>query len=131
MHLYGFLFLLAHAVLGASVAAAGGDSAMVGALAATGAEASAPRIAQWLYGKEIKDLTLEEKSTVSSIAGLAGAGIGGTVGSTVNNTVIGSQLGQNSVDNNWGGRLGRLWYQMGKSGYLKQRVFMRIIWQMV
>lgn len=68
--------LLAHALLGAAVASAGGDSALIGALAAGGAEAAAPSIAKFVFGKESKDLTAIEKETVSSIASIGGAMLG-------------------------------------------------------
>ncbi|HFC6455480.1 TPA: hemagglutinin, partial [Neisseria meningitidis] len=56
--------VLAHAVLGAAVAAAGGNNAPAGALSAGGSEAAAPYISKWLYGKEKgSDLTAEEKET--------------------------------------------------------------------
>ncbi|ORF05718.1 VENN motif pre-toxin domain-containing protein, partial [Snodgrassella alvi] len=72
--------LVAHAVVGAAVAAAGGNNALAGGLAAAGTEALAPVVSKWLYGKESKDLTADEKATVSSIIGLAGAATGAAVG---------------------------------------------------
>jgi filamentous hemagglutinin len=93
--------LLAHALLGAAVASAGGDSALIGALAAGGAEAAAPSIAKFLFGKESRDLTAAEKETVSSIAGIGGAMLGsfrdGLLGAAA-----GSAAAKNAVDNNWG-----------------------------
>src|SRR5690606_21163447 len=71
---------LAHAGLGAIVAAATGNSIAGNALAAAGAEAAAPVVASWIYGKDVSQLTPNEKEMVSSIAGLAGAGLGGAVG---------------------------------------------------
>ena len=60
--------ILAHAVLGAAVAAAGDNNALAGALSAGGAEAAAPYISKWLYGKDKgSDLTAEEKETVTAI----------------------------------------------------------------
>lgn len=44
--------VLAHAVLGAAVAAVGDNNALAGALSAGGSEAAAPYISKWLYGKE-------------------------------------------------------------------------------
>lgn len=56
--------VLAHAVLGAAVAAVGDNNALAGALSAGGSEAAAPYISKWLYGKEKgSDLTAEEKET--------------------------------------------------------------------
>lgn len=43
--------LLAHAVLGASVAAAGANNALAGAINAGSAEAAVPVISNWLYGE--------------------------------------------------------------------------------
>ena len=43
--------ILAHAILGAAVAAAGDNNALAGALSAGGAEAAAPVISSWLYGE--------------------------------------------------------------------------------
>jgi len=53
--------LLAHAVLGAAVASARGDSALIGAVAAAGAEAAAPSLARLLYGKDVGELSADEK----------------------------------------------------------------------
>ena len=41
------------------MAAAGGNDALAGALAAAEAEATAPILSKWLYGKDAKDLTAE------------------------------------------------------------------------
>ncbi|MDF7677090.1 VENN motif pre-toxin domain-containing protein, partial [Neisseriaceae bacterium ESL0693] len=91
--------LLAHAVLGAAVAAAGGNNALIGAASAAGAEAAAPALAHWLYGKDPSDLTANEKQTVSSIIGLAGAAVGTTTYSGAN-VVQASQAAQNALINN-------------------------------
>ncbi|SUO89825.1 Uncharacterised protein [Suttonella indologenes] len=65
--------VLAHAILGAAVAAAGDNNALAGALSAGGAEAVAPYISKWLYGKDKgSDLTAEEKETVTAITNLLG-----------------------------------------------------------
>ena len=92
--------ILAHALLGAVVAAAGDSSALLGAIASGGAEAAAPALAQYLYGKEGKDLNADEKSTISAITGISGAAIG-SFGNAAN---IGqaSAAAQNAVNNNWG-----------------------------
>jgi hypothetical protein len=92
--------ILAHAILGAAVAAAGGNDALAGGLAAAGAEATAPVISKWLYGKDAKDLTAEEKATVSAIAGLAGAATGAVVGGSMADVAQGNQAGHTAVDNN-------------------------------
>jgi len=92
--------ILAHALLGAAVAAAGGNDPLTAGLAAGGAEAAAPLLAQWLYGKNASELDANEKNIISSIVGLAGAGIGATTGN-VANAVTGGMLGQNAVENNF------------------------------
>ncbi|KDN12747.1 putative large exoprotein involved in heme utilization or adhesion of ShlA/HecA/FhaA family [Snodgrassella communis] len=92
--------ILAHAILGAAVAAAGGNDALAGGLAAAGAEATAPILSQWLYGKNPADLTADEKATVSAIAGLTGAATGVTVGGSMADVAQGDQAGHIAVDNN-------------------------------
>ncbi|PIT21492.1 hypothetical protein BGI36_04915 [Snodgrassella communis] len=92
--------LVAHAVLGAAVAAAGGNDALAGGLAAAGAEATAPIVSKWLYGKNPADLTADEKATVSAIAGLTGAATGVTVGGSMADVAQGDQAGHIAVDNN-------------------------------
>ena len=95
--------ILAHAVLGAAVAAAGDNNALAGALSAGGAEAAAPYISKWLYGKEKgSDLTAEEKETVTAITNLLGTATGAVIGDTTANAVQGSLNAQSAVENNSG-----------------------------
>ena len=91
--------ILAHTVLGAAVAAAGGNDALTAGLSAGGAEAAAPKLAKYLYGKDAKDLTADEKSTISAITGLVASGVGATTGD-VSNTVQSGNVAQNAVENN-------------------------------
>uniref|UniRef100_UPI0014705F38 VENN motif pre-toxin domain-containing protein n=1 Tax=Stenoxybacter acetivorans TaxID=422441 RepID=UPI0014705F38 len=92
--------IAAHAILGAAVAAAGGNDAVTSALAAGGAELATPVVSQWLYGtSDPEKLTAEQKKTLSSISGLIGAGAGAFSGD-VSSIVAGSQVAQNAVDNN-------------------------------
>ena len=94
--------VLAHAVLGAAVAAAGDNNALAGALSAGGSEAAAPYISKWLYGKEKgSDLTAEEKETVSAITNLLGTATGAAVGNSATDGVQGSLNAQNAVGNNY------------------------------
>ena len=75
--------ILAHAILGAAVAAAGDNNALAGALSAGGAEAAAPYISKWLYGKDKgSDLTAEEKETVTAITNLLGTATGAAIGNS-------------------------------------------------
>ena len=100
--------ILAHAILGAAVAAAGDNNALAGALSAGGAEAAAPYISKWLYGKEKgSDLTAEEKETVSAITNLLGTATGAVIGDTTANAVQGSLNAQSAVENNNGARRAR------------------------
>ena len=93
--------ILAHAVLGAAVAAAGDNNALAGALSAGGAEAAAPYISKWLYGKKKgSDLTAEEKETVSAITNLLGTATGAVIGDTTANAAQGSLNAQSAVGNN-------------------------------
>ncbi len=93
--------IAAHAILGAAVAAAGGNDAVTSALAAGGAELATPIVSQWLYGtSDPKELTAEQKETLSSIGGLIGASAGAVSGD-VSSIVAGSQVAQNAVDNNY------------------------------
>ena len=91
--------ILAHTVLGAAVAAAGGNDALIAGLSAGGAEVSAPLLSKYLYGKEAKDLTADEKGAVSAIAGLVASGVGATTGD-IGSTLQSGQSAQNAVDNN-------------------------------
>ncbi|ENR2984638.1 hemagglutinin repeat-containing protein [Acinetobacter baumannii] len=92
--------ILAHTVLGAAVAAAGGNDALTAGLSAGGAEAAAPILSSFLYGKDAKDLTADQKSTISSIVGLAGSAVGATTGDIVS-TVQSGQVAQNAVEDNY------------------------------
>ncbi|RPD83179.1 hypothetical protein EGK75_13210 [Neisseria weixii] len=93
--------ILAHAVLGAATAAAGEHNALAGAISAGGAEAAAPVIGKWLYGKDKgSDLTAEEKETVTVITNLLGTATGGAVGNSTANAVQGSLNAQSAVKNN-------------------------------
>lgn len=71
--------ILAHTLL-AAVAAAGGNDALTAGLSAGGAEAAAPILSNFLYGKDAKDLTSDEKSTISAITGVVASGVGATTG---------------------------------------------------
>ena len=94
--------ILAHAVLGAAVAATGDNNALAGAISAGGAEAAVPYISKWLYGKEKgSDLTAEEKETVTAITNLLGTATGAVIGDTTANAAQGSLNAQSAVGNNF------------------------------
>lgn len=92
--------ILAHTVLGAAVAAAGGNDALTAGLTAGGAEAAAPVLSNFLFGKRASDLTAEEKSTISAITGLVATGIGGAASGDIASAVQSGQGAQNAVENN-------------------------------
>ena len=89
---------MAHAVLGAVVAQAQGNSALAGGAGA----ATGELIAHQLYpGKATADLTQEQKETVSALSGLASGLAGGIVGGDLSGAVTGAQAGTNAVQNNY------------------------------
>ncbi|SUA66269.1 Uncharacterised protein [Oligella urethralis] len=91
--------LLAHGLLAGAVAAAGGNDMLSAAGAAITAEAAAPLLAQYLYGKKAKALTADEKSTLIAITGILGAGVGASSGSHAG-IVQGGQAASNAVAHN-------------------------------
>ena len=93
--------IVAHTVLAAAVAAAGGNDALTAGLSAGGAEALAPVVSNWLYGKDAKDLTADEKATVSNIVSLGAAGLTAGAGGTGADVVSSSQLASSAVEDNW------------------------------
>lgn len=98
--------ILAHGVLGAAVSAAGGNDALAGALASGGAEAAAPVIGKWLYGKgDGGSLSAEEKETVSAITRMLGAAAGAAAGNSSADVVRGGIAADGAVTNNFVHRL--------------------------
>ncbi|WP_349752732.1 hemagglutinin repeat-containing protein [Stutzerimonas nosocomialis] len=94
--------LMAHAVLGAVVAQAQGNSAAAGGLGALTAEVAADLIAKQLYEvTDVSKLTEEQKQTVSALATLAGGLAGAVGGSGAADAVAGAQGGKNAVENNY------------------------------
>ena len=93
--------IVAHAVLGAAVSAAGDNNALAGALGAGGSEAAAPLISQWLYQEpDGSKLSAEQKDTVNAITSALGAATGAAVGGTAADVAQGSLNAQNAVENN-------------------------------
>ncbi|OTQ60112.1 VENN motif pre-toxin domain-containing protein [Gilliamella sp. A7] len=92
--------LIAHSILGAVVAELQGNSGLAGRAGAVVGEIAADIIRKQLYGKEVKDLTEEEKETISALSqlasGLAVAVGGGNFGDA--STAISSS--KNAVENN-------------------------------
>lgn len=93
--------IVAHAILGAAVSAAGDNNVLAGALSAGGSEAAAPLISQWLYQEaDGSKLTAEQKDTVNAITSALGAATGAAVGGTAADVAQGSLNAQNAVENN-------------------------------
>lgn len=69
-------------------------------MAAGGAEAAAPVLSHYLYGKDAKDLNKDEKSTISAITGLVASGVGASTGN-IGSTVQAGQAAQNAVEENY------------------------------
>lgn len=93
--------VMAHAVLGAVVAQAQGNSAGAGAAGAVTGELIAGVIIKQLYGGvDPQDLTEEQKQKVSALSTLASGLAGAVVGGDAANAVAGAQGGRNAVENN-------------------------------
>jgi len=89
--------LMAHAVLGAVTSYAAGNSALAGASGAAMGE----YIAQQLYpGVKRKDLSEEQRQTISALGTLAAGLAGGVVGDSAADAVAGAQAGKTSLENN-------------------------------
>ena len=96
--------LIAHAILGAVVAELQGNSGLAGGAGAVAGEVAADIIRKQLYGKEVKDLTEEEKQTISALSqlasGLAVAAGGGNFGDA--SAAINKDAGKDSQDGKMG-----------------------------
>ena len=89
--------LMAHAVVGAVVAQINGNSALAGAAGAVTGE----YIAQQLYpGVDRKNLTEDQRQTISALGTLAAGLAGGIAGDSTADAMAGAQAGKNAVDNN-------------------------------
>ncbi|XSS63550.1 hemagglutinin repeat-containing protein [Pseudomonas sp. B11] len=90
--------IMAQAVLGAVVAQVQGNSAGAGAAGAATGELIAAR----LYPNTApKDLSEEQRQTVSALSTLASGLVGGLAGGDLSGAVTGAQAGTNAVQNNW------------------------------
>ena len=89
--------LMAHAVLGAVMSTINGNTALAGASGAVMGE----YIAQQMYpGVDRKDLTEEQRQTISALGTLAAGLAGGIAGDSTADAVAGAQAGKNAVENN-------------------------------
>ena len=93
--------IISHALAGAVVAEMQGGNAAAGAAGAGLSAAGAKYIAEALYpGKDIKNLSEEEKQGVVALATLASGIAGGVVGGDVSSGIDGAKGGKNEVENN-------------------------------
>jgi len=93
--------LMAHAVVGAVVAQASGNSALGGAAGAATASAATSVIAKTLYGTDdYSKLDEAQKQTISTLSTLASGLAGGLAGDSGASAVAGAQAGKNTSENN-------------------------------
>ena len=93
--------LIAHAVVGAVVAQASGNSALAGAAGASAASTSTSLIANMLYGtNDYNKLNEDQKQTISVLSSLASGLAGGFAGDNTASAIAGAQAGKNTSENN-------------------------------
>ena len=92
--------LIAHAILGAVVAELQGNSGLAGGAGAVAGEVAADIIRKQLYGKEVKDLTEEEKQTISALSQLASGLAVATGGGNFGDASAAINSSKNAVENN-------------------------------
>ncbi|WP_249038358.1 VENN motif pre-toxin domain-containing protein, partial [Rahnella variigena] len=106
--------IISHALAGAVVAEMQGGNAAAGAAGAGLSAAGAKYIAEALYpGKDIKNLSEEEKQGVVALATLASGIAGGVVGGDVSSGIDGAKGGKNEVENNALSSLGDVFGSQG------------------
>ncbi|WP_159567440.1 VENN motif pre-toxin domain-containing protein, partial [Budvicia diplopodorum] len=92
---------IAHAIVGAAVAQGSGTNALAGAAGATSGELIAQIIIKELYnGKNPKDLTEDERKTVSALSMIAAGAIGGVAGNSSESFATAAGAGKNAAENN-------------------------------
>ncbi len=91
--------ILAQTLVAAATASLAGNDELTAGLSAGGAEILAPVLAEWMYDKDPKELTSEEKNTISAIISLGSATIGATTGNTTD-VVSSSVAGTVAVEDN-------------------------------
>ncbi|WP_373273691.1 VENN motif pre-toxin domain-containing protein [Pseudomonas taiwanensis] len=93
--------LMAHAVLGAVVANAQGNSAAAGAVGAASGELMVKLISQALYAEsDPGKLNEDQKQSISALATLAAGMAGGALGGDVTSALAAAQGGRNAAENN-------------------------------
>ncbi|QBH95497.1 hypothetical protein EKN56_03185 [Limnobaculum zhutongyuii] len=92
---------IAHAIIGAAVAQASGNSAASGAIGAASGELMAQLITEKLYdGRKPEDLTEAERQTVAALAMIASGAIGGVAGDSTESMATAAGAGYNAAVNN-------------------------------
>ena len=93
---------VAHAIVGAALAAAQGQNAAAGATGAALGEITAGILKDQLYGKDtpVSDLTETQKQTLSALATLSSGLAGGLAGDSTGSAVYAAQAGKTTVENN-------------------------------
>ncbi|WP_366926879.1 VENN motif pre-toxin domain-containing protein [Dickeya dadantii] len=93
---------LAHALLGAVVAQAGGNNALAGAAGEAGGELAARALMEALYpGKKADELNEDQRQLLSTLSTIAGGLAAGVVGNTGTDAVQGAQSAQVATENNF------------------------------
>ena len=93
--------LMAHAILGAATSYATEQNIGIGALSAASSEAAAPALSKFLFGKDSKELTQDEKDTITNIITLATASTAYAItDGDVSGSVNAAEIGKGAVENN-------------------------------
>ncbi|MBK5073447.1 hemagglutinin repeat-containing protein [Budviciaceae bacterium CWB-B4] len=92
---------IAHAIIGAAVAQASGNSAASGAIGAASGELMAQLITEKLYdGRKPEELTEAERQTVAALAMIASGAVGGVAGDSTESMATAAGAGYNAAVNN-------------------------------
>ncbi|WP_288477251.1 hemagglutinin repeat-containing protein [uncultured Pantoea sp.] len=126
--------LMAHAVVGAVVAQASGNSALTGAAGAATASVATSVIAKTLYGTDdYSRLNETQKQTISALSTLAGGLAVGLTADSAASAVAGAQAGKNTSENNdmfslpsglnsYGGAASTLGMSMAEAGAITEEI---------
>ncbi|MCW6034167.1 hemagglutinin repeat-containing protein [Pantoea sp. JK] len=96
--------IIAHAVLGAVVAQASGNSGMAGAAGAAATALIGESLKKSLYGDiPVSQLNEEQKQTLVALGSLAAGLTGGLAGGDSAGSMTGAQAGKNEISNNMAG----------------------------
>ncbi|WP_165691498.1 VENN motif pre-toxin domain-containing protein, partial [Chromobacterium violaceum] len=94
--------VMAHALLGATLAQLKGESAAAGAAGGATAPIVAELLLTQLYpGKKVEDLNESQKQTISALTTMAGSLAGSLAGGDSAGALTGAQTAKNEVENNY------------------------------